>query len=57
MQETWVWSLDREDPPEKEMINPLQYAYLENPMTEEPVVAKWVGHDLVTKQQQQLNFT
>ena len=31
MQETWVWSLGQEDPLEKEMRNPLQYPYLENP--------------------------
>ena len=32
MQETWVRSLGREDPLEKEMVNPLQYSCLENPM-------------------------
>ena len=28
----WVWSLGQEDPLEKEMVNPLQYTCLENPM-------------------------
>ena len=32
MQETWVRSLGREDPLEKEMANPLQYSCLENSM-------------------------
>ena len=32
MQETWVSSLDWEDPLEKEMATPLQYPCLENPM-------------------------
>ena len=32
MQETWVQSLGREDPLEKEIGNPLQYSCLENPM-------------------------
>ena len=32
VQETWVWSLGREDPLEKEMATPLQYPCLENPM-------------------------
>ena len=33
MQETWVRSLGREDPLEKERnVNPLQYSCLENPM-------------------------
>ena len=30
--ETWVQSLGREDPLEKENGNPLQYSCLENPM-------------------------
>ena len=30
--ETWVRSLGREDPLEKEMANPLQYCCLENSM-------------------------
>ena len=38
--------------------NPLQYSYLGNPMDGSPVGwspwgHKWIGHDLVTKQQQQ----
>ena len=32
IQETQVRSLDREDPLEKEIANPLQYSCLENPM-------------------------
>ena len=32
MQETQVWSLRREDPVEKEMVIPLQYSCLENPL-------------------------
>ena len=32
MQETWVRSLGREDPPGEENGNPLQYSCLENPM-------------------------
>ena len=31
-QETWVWSLSQEDSLEKEMVNPLQYSCLENPV-------------------------
>ena len=36
MQETWVGSLGREDPLEKEMAKPLQYSCLGNPWTEKP---------------------
>ena len=32
VQETWVWSLDREDSPGEENGNPLQYCCLENSM-------------------------
>ena len=32
MQETQVQSLGQEDPLEKEMANPLQYSWLENPI-------------------------
>ena len=32
MQETWVWSLGREDSPGEGNGNPLQYSCLENPM-------------------------
>ena len=32
MQQTWVQSLGREDPPEGGQDNPLQYSCLENPM-------------------------
>ena len=54
MQEMQFWSLDQEDPLEKENGNPFQYSCLENPMDRE---AWWaavhgiarVGHNLVTK--------
>ena len=32
IQETRIWSLHREDPVEKEMVIPLQYSCLENPL-------------------------
>ena len=32
MQDTQVWSLDREDPLEEEMATPLRYSHLGNPM-------------------------
>ena len=32
MRETWIRSLDWEDPLEKGMVNPLQYSFLENSM-------------------------
>ena len=35
MQETWVCSLDQEDPLEKEMAWEIQYSCLEIPWTEE----------------------
>ena len=35
MQETWVQSLGREDPLEKEMATQLQYSYLDNSMDRE----------------------
>ena len=38
VKETWVWSLDQEDPLEKGMVAPLQYSCLENPMDRG---AKW----------------
>ena len=49
-QETQVWSLDWEDPLEEEMATHSSILAWEIPWTEEP------GHDLVTKQQQQLQF-
>ena len=54
MQEIRVQSLGWEDPPEKEMANPLQYSCLENPMGRGAWKAmvhrvEIVGHDLVTK--------
>ena len=47
MQETWVRSLGREDPLEKEMANPLQYSCLENPMDGEACrLQSMVGYSL-----------
>ena len=63
MSETWVQSLGREDPLEKEMANPLQYSWLRNPMDRGVWwsivhgVAKRVRHDLMTKQQQNCCIT
>ena len=68
MQEMWVQSLGREDPLEMEVATsvfrfqefPLQYSCLGNPIDRgiwqatTHGVAKRVGHDLVTKQQQKL---
>ena len=59
MQEMQVHSLDRENPPRGGSGNPLQYSCLENPMdrgacwTIQSMGLQRVGHDLVTKQQQQ----
>ena len=52
MQETWVWSLDGEDPLEKEMETPLQYSCLENPMDGE---AWWATVYGVTKSRTRLS--
>ena len=46
--ETWVWSLDWEDPLEKEMATHSCILAWEIPWTKEPVK---VGYDLGTKQQ------
>ena len=56
-QETWVWSLGREDPLEQEMATHSSILAWEIPWTEEPgglqsVGGKTVGHNLVTEQQQ-----
>ena len=58
MQETWVWSLGREDPLEKEMAIHSSILAWEIPWTEEPgglqsMGSQRVGHNLATKQQQQ----
>ena len=58
MQETWVQSLGREDPLEKEMAACSSILAWEIPWTEEPgglqsTGSQRVRHDLVTKQQQQ----
>ena len=58
MQETWVQSLGREDLLEKEMATHSSILAWEIPWTEEPgglqsMRSQRVGHNLVTKQQQQ----
>ena len=58
VQETWVGSLDWEDPLEKEMVTHSSILAWEIPWTEEPGRLQFMGsqksgHDLVTKQQQQ----
>ena len=58
MQETWVQSLGREDPPGEGKGYALQCFCLRTPWTEEPgglqsTGSQKVGHDLVTKEQQQ----
>ena len=55
MQETWVRSLSREDPLEKDMGTHSSVLAWEIPWTEEPgglqsVGSRRVKHDLVTKQ-------
>ena len=55
----WVGSLGQEDPLGERDGTPLQYSCLENPMdrgacwTIQSMGLQRVGHDLVTKQQQQ----
>ena len=58
MQEMWVWSFIREDPLEKEVATHSNILTWEIPWTEEPsrlqsIGLQKVGHDLVTKQQQE----
>ena len=53
MQETWVQSLGREDPLQKEMATHSRILAWEIPWTEEPWGHKRFGRDLETKQQQQ----
>ena len=60
MQEVWVQSLGWEDPLEKEMATHSSMLAWEIPWTEEPgglstVGSQRVGHDWVTKRQQQKN--
>ena len=43
MQETWVQSLDWEDPPAGGHGNPLQYSCLENPHGQSSLAATWVA--------------
>ena len=59
MQEAWVQSLGQEDPLEKELATYSGILAWKIPWTEEPGGLQsmgWqgVGHDLVTKQQQQM---
>ena len=54
MQETWVWSLDQEDPLEKEMATHSSILAWRTPGTEEPAGlqsrgSQRVGHDWATK--------
>ena len=55
--ETWVQSLDQEDPLKKEMATHSSIFAWEIPWTEEPelqsIGSQRVGHNLVSKQQQQ----
>ena len=51
-QETWVRSLDWEDPLEYKIGNPLQYSCLENPMDR---VACWATVHRVTKSRTRLS--
>ena len=53
MQETWVRSLGQEDPLEEEILDPLQYSCLENPMGGG---AWWATVHGVTKSQTRLHF-
>ena len=61
MQETWIWSLGQEDPPEKGNGNVLQYSCLGNPVDRGAWWAtvhgghKTVEHNLETEQQQQVD--
>ena len=59
MQEAWVQSLGQEDPLEEELATSFGILAWKIPWTEEPGGLQsmgWqgVGHDLVTKQQQQM---
>ena len=61
-QESWVQSLGWEDPLEKEMATDSSILAWEIPWTEEPgglqsMGSESVGHDLGTKQQQQVEYT
>ena len=62
MQETWVRSLNWEDPLEKEMATHSSILAWEIPWTKEPsglqsMGLQRVGHNLVTEQQQRIYFT
>ena len=54
MQETWVWSLGQEDPPEKEMATHFSILAWEFPWTEEldglqPMELQRIRQDLASK--------
>ena len=51
-QEIWAWSLDQEDPLEKEMTTQSSVLAWEIPWTEESMGVPRVRHDLAAKQQQ-----
>ena len=58
-QEMLLWSLGQEDPLEKEMATYSSILAWKTPWTEEPgglqsMGSQRVGHDLVTKKQQQI---
>ena len=58
MQEMWIWSLNQEDPLEKEMTTHSSILAWESPWTEEPEgYSPWgrkrVRHNWATKQQTQ----
>ena len=62
MQETWVQSLEQEDPLEEEMATHSSILAWEIPWTEEPGGLQFMGsqrvrHDLMSKQQQQTQAT
>ena len=62
MRETWVQSLSQKDTLEKEMATHSSILAWEIPWTEEPgglqsMGSESVGHDLGTKQQQQVEYT
>ena len=59
VQETWVRSLGREDPTEKETGKPLQCPCLEDPMNKGAwrAAVHWVSKELGTTEQLTLSFT
>ena len=60
MQEIWVWSLEQEDPLDKEMATQLYYSCLENPMDRgawQSMGLQRVRHDWVTNTQNSYSMT